>query len=488
MKLQSKKKKRNHSKTSKIIKNHEQTQPNKVQTKTKETTKMKNNYSYKNTFSELPEVQYAIEPDWELLLDILKVRRHSHSPVQDQFVDELQAFFGEKGALTSRDAYGNLYVTKGEADQYRCMVAHTDINQAKRANVRIYMNKEWIFGFDMEEGCQCGLGADDGVGIAMAIEMFNRFDTIKLFFPKDEETGMNGSNAADTTFFSNCTMILQPDRRSFTNDLVTFTNGIEVCSQEFVDAAAEISLKYGYAAARGIATDVGALKRSSNVNCIACNVSCGYAFEHSDKEVISRNHYRNAMNYIHDLLVGLGGVKWEHVYVAPVYKAPVPTPARQTTIYDENFYEDYYMSRYGENYWDGFPQKEAKKESKVVEFTPKNSNPFDRVKATDTNIVDEEEELMDVDEWYAEMYPQYIEEKNRAELKHYKCDDVYLTSSLPNQSTIDAMISDGTCPCCRNDIRPDNFLYLNTFCEDCFSVFNVPPDDFQALYRAQEQL
>jgi hypothetical protein len=51
-------------------------------------------------------------------------------------------------------------------------------------------------------------------------------------------------------------MILQGDRRSFSNDLITFTNGIETCSQEFVDAASEISLKYGYAAARGICTDI----------------------------------------------------------------------------------------------------------------------------------------------------------------------------------------------------------------------------------------
>lgn len=216
---------------------------------------MKQN-NYKKTFSDLPEVQYAIEPDWELVVSILKKRRYSRSEAQDIFVDELQSFFDKKGVTTARDTYGNLYVTKGQASLYRCMVAHTDINQAERDNVRVYMSKDWIFGFDMEEGCQCGLGADDGIGISLAIEMFNRFDNIKLFFPKDEEIGMCGSNAADKSFFSDCSMIVQGDRRSFTNDLVTFTNGIEVCSQEFVDAASEISLKYGYAAARGIATDI----------------------------------------------------------------------------------------------------------------------------------------------------------------------------------------------------------------------------------------
>jgi tripeptide aminopeptidase len=217
---------------------------------------MKNYNNYKKTFSELPEVEYAIEPDWELVLNILKVRRHSNTPVEVQFVADLQEFFNTKGAVTSRDAFGNLYVVKGEATQYRCLVAHTDINQTHRDNVRVYMNKDWIFGFDMEEGCQCGLGADDGIGISLAIEMFNRFDAIKLFFPMQEEIGCIGSSRCDVSFFSDCTMILQGDRRSFSNDLIVFTNGIQTCSEEFVEAASEISDKYGYAAANGICTDI----------------------------------------------------------------------------------------------------------------------------------------------------------------------------------------------------------------------------------------
>lgn len=445
---------------------------------------MKNNYNYKKTFSELPEVKYAIEPDWELVLNILKVRRHSHTEVQDIFVDDLQEFFNTKGAVTSRDTYGNLYVVKGEADQYRCMVAHTDINQAKRDNVRVYMNQDWIFGFDMEEGCQCGLGADDGIGISLAIEMFNRFDTIKLFFPKDEETGMCGSNAADKTFFSDCTMILQGDRRSFTNDLVTFTNGIETCSQEFVDAASEISDKYGYAKANGIATDIGSLKRSPLVNCIACNISIGYVNEHSDKEVVSRNHYRNAVNYVYDLLVGLGGVKWEHTYVAPVYKAPVPTSARQTNLWENDIYNDYYSSRYGESYWEKYSKADSfPKEAGSPKLLEEGSS-FNVPIATDTNL--EEEEYSPSDEWYLTMYPEFIEDEHRVKLKHHKCDDVYLSSALPNQSTIDNMILEGVCPSCRNEINPDNFLLINTYCDDCFSVFNIPADDYEAMYVTNE--
>lgn len=424
----------------------------------------KNNY--KKTFSDLPEVEYAIEPDWDLVVKILKQRRYSRSEAQDIFVDELQSFFDKKGVLTRRDTYGNLYVTKGNASLYRCLVAHTDINQQERDNVRVYMNRDWIFGFDMEEGCQCGLGADDGIGISLAIEMFNRFDNIKLFFPKDEEIGMHGSSAADKSFFSDCSMIVQGDRRSFTNDLVTFTNGIEVCSQEFVDAAAEISLKYGYAAARGIATDVGTLKRSELVNCVAMNISIGYAFEHTDKEVISKRHYRNAVNYVYDLLVGMGEVKWEHVYTPPVYKAPTPTSARQRTLFDyddyEDIYESYYTGRYGKNYWE--------EETSQLSKSP----------VIDKGLEEEESlELTDQDNWILDNYPEFNDPVQRTSLMHIKCDDIYKTPSLPDQDKIDEMIDANICPCCRSHIQADNILNLTTVCTDCFSVFNIPPDDYE---------
>jgi hypothetical protein len=420
--------------------------------------------TYKKTFSDLPEVNYAIEPDWELVINILKKRRHSYSKEQDIFVDELQDFFNKQGATTSRDAYGSLYVVKGQSDLYRCMVAHTDINQTRRNNVRVYMSKEWIFGFDMEEGCQCGLGADDGIGISLAIEMFNRFDAIKLFFPKDEEVGCVGSNQCDVSFFSDCSMILQGDRRSFSNDLITFTNGIETCSQEFVDAASEISLKYGYAAARGICTDVGSIKKNAEVDCIACNISIGYAFEHTDKEVISKAHYRNAVNYVYDLLVGMGEVKWEHVYTIPVYKAPSPTSPRQGNLFEQDYaygYEDYYTGRYGKDFWE----------------VPDCKDPFKEA-AKATEEAEEEYEMTEVDRWVFDKYPQYNLPENRIKFKHIKCNDVYITSPLPDQDIIDDMIDKGTCPCCLNPIFADNILNITTVCNDCFSVFNIPEEEY----------
>lgn len=245
----------------KSIKNTKNTKKGKKANKpTKSLKQNKQKMYYKQKSSRvLPQVpiqEHKIKVDYAKLLDILSVRRYSKSEVQNKFVDDLFTYFTKKGVIVEVDEYGNLYITKGKADLYRCAVAHVDINQAERDRVRVYKNENWIFGFDLEQGEQCGIGADDSVGVYFAIEMFNHFDNFKIFFAKDEEIGCIGSNRADTSFFSDCSMIIQLDRRSYTTDLITYTNGIKVCSPEFVEAASAIMDKYGYKENNGIATDI----------------------------------------------------------------------------------------------------------------------------------------------------------------------------------------------------------------------------------------
>ncbi len=41
-------------------------------------------------------------------------------------IEYLDKYFTEKGYDHTIDQYGNVYVTKGEADVYPCVIAHTD--------------------------------------------------------------------------------------------------------------------------------------------------------------------------------------------------------------------------------------------------------------------------------------------------------------------------------------------------------------------------
>lgn len=373
---------------------------------------------------------YAIKPDLKYLLSVLNVRRHSRGEVQNQFVDDLEVFYDMQGATVERDDYGNLYVTKGKANQYPCVIAHTDINQEKRSNVSVLINGDFIFGFDNDEAVQAGIGADDGCGIAIAYEMFNRFETIKLFFPKDEEVGLIGTGVCDISFFTDCTLLIQPDRRSYSTDLITYTNGIKTCSKEFVEAASDIMTKYGYSENRGVCTDVGSIKKSTKVTCVGMNISCGYYNEHSDEEVISIIAYTNAVNFIYDLINELGHTKWYHVH----------EPEQMTFIYPSksHHYDDDYYSQ-------DFPKDTVK----------------------DKPFYDEA-----YNDYVLEVYSHYKDKNNRDNLISFTEDLEELDSFLFPQEDIDKELFDGTCPVCYDKIELNNELALNICCPSCHCMFN----------------
>lgn len=468
------------------------------------------------TLPDLPEVELVEKIDYELYFTLLGFRSHSYSQTQNEFVDYLEDFCQKLGATTTRDSYGSLYVTKGQADLYPCAVAHTDINQAVVENVRIYKNSKWIFGFNMDEGKQCGLGADDKNGVYFCLAMLKKFDNFKCAFFLNEEVGCIGSGKADFQFFSDCSMILQLDRRSYTTDLITFTNGIETCSKEFVTAAGDIMTKYGYSDNRGVCTDVGAIKKSPIVDCIACNVSCGYINEHSANEVVSIKHFENAVNFGAELLSSLGHSKWKHVYQAPVY-VPKKTEAfaRQGTIdfEEDNHYGEYYTSRYSprtsKDRYAGTSRlfEDSKKpfsspltEEDLSHFPKEDQEALRALYDIKSPIEQAEEEYYvtdqlddaslygdtqdEIDQWYLEYYPQFNEEEGRKKLKHYVTKDSFVTKfdiTKMTQTQIDDEIVNCTCPNCLGIVEADNVLLLNSYCTDCGSIFNIPPDEYHYL-------
>ena len=85
----------------------------------------------------IPRIELNIKPDYTRLIQLLEMRTYSKDPIQDVFITRLENHFKELGASTYKDNYGNLYVTKGNAEIYPCVVAHTDINQQRRNNVKI---------------------------------------------------------------------------------------------------------------------------------------------------------------------------------------------------------------------------------------------------------------------------------------------------------------------------------------------------------------
>ena len=78
------------------------------------------------------------------------------------------------------DAIGNVYITKGEATSYPCIVAHLD--QVQDLHSRDFVaieTRDIIFGYSPKNRRQEGLGADDKNGIWIALKCLERHDTLK---------------------------------------------------------------------------------------------------------------------------------------------------------------------------------------------------------------------------------------------------------------------------------------------------------------------
>ena len=212
------------------------------------------------------------------------------------------------GAKTRTDKMGNLYIIKGIAQTYPCIVAHIDQVQRERSqDFTPIETKELIFGYSPSLRKQEGLGADDKNGIWIALRCLEKYATLKVAFFVEEETGCRGSSQADMDFFRDCRFVIQPDRRGH-QDLITTIGWTELCSDEFLKA---IGYKqFSYQKTEGAMADILALKENGlEISCI--NLSCGYYEPHTDNEFtvktgkrtgISDWEYEEIVNEIYEML------------------------------------------------------------------------------------------------------------------------------------------------------------------------------------------
>lgn len=203
------------------------------------------------------------------------------------------------GTTFKIDKMGNLYITKGDADTYPCVVAHMDqVQKDHPDDFYVIETKELLLGYSRKERRQCGLGADDKNGIWIALKCLRKYDFLKCAFFVGEEIGCIGSDKADLEFFIDCRFVLQCDRKG-KSDFITNISGTELCSVDFIKDC-NLS-KYGYKTANGLMTDVDALKENElAVSC--CNISCGYYNAHTDEEITVKSDLWNCLNLVCNII------------------------------------------------------------------------------------------------------------------------------------------------------------------------------------------
>ena len=172
----------------------------------------------------------------------------------------------------SKDKFGNLYVIKGEAETYPCLVSHIDqvshCNHSK--DFKAVETREVIFGYSPKHKRFENLGADDKNGVFICLECLKRYDPMKVVFFREEETGCRGSSEAVMSFFDDVRFVIQPDRKG-NSDLITNIGYSDLCSEGFMEAIEPE--KWGYMEENGLMTDILTLKEKGlEVSCL--NVSC----------------------------------------------------------------------------------------------------------------------------------------------------------------------------------------------------------------------
>ena len=250
--------------------------------------------------------------------------------------DYIIGYVNELGNCKVRKKDGNLYVTKGEADVYPCVVAHTDtVHDIEKALHVVEVDGVLLSVNDKYE--RCGIGGDDKVGIFVALETLRNTDACKVAFFRDEEVGCVGSKLADMKFFDDVAFVMQCDRQGY-EDFVNEIFYTKLYSEEFSNAIQGLLYKYGRVESDGGMTDVYQLADNGIGVCVA-NMSCGYYDPHSDNEYIVINEVFASADFVQELCNNLGDSRWE---ISPIERESYPKKSSLSSRYMEDLYDDSY--------------------------------------------------------------------------------------------------------------------------------------------------
>ncbi len=198
------------------------------------------------------------------------------------FIDGLN----DNSIIYELDREGNIYVTKGNARTYPCLVSHTDtVHRIIDFDDYVVLNSDTeFFAINLKSRMPTGIGGDDKNGIYCCLDALVREDFIKLAFFVDEEIGCVGSSNCNMDFFNDVSFVLQADRQGY-EDVAIDIMYTEMFGQEFYSKVEGLFQIYGRDICEGGMTDVMQLAHNG-LDVAMANFSCGYYRPHSDMEYV----------------------------------------------------------------------------------------------------------------------------------------------------------------------------------------------------------
>jgi putative aminopeptidase FrvX len=258
--------------------------------------------------------------DKKLLKEILSIPSYSGNELK--LVNFICEFLKKNKISYEVDEMFNIYCTKGEAEHYPCVVAHTDtVNNNNYIDVRTELKKncrrvlkEAYKGYDAK-GKPTGIGGDDKAGVFACLTLLLELPVLKSAFFVSEEIGCLGSKEANPEFFKNVGYAIQFDA-PYDYMVTEVSSGVPLFDRKskFFNKVNNVLIEYVIPEYGSHPfTDVYALKKLFDFSCI--NISIGYYDYHTPNEYVILEDVENGIKIGRDLIASLGYEKYKKRYV-----------------------------------------------------------------------------------------------------------------------------------------------------------------------------
>lgn len=234
------------------------------------------------------------------LFDILSLKRGHGSQGEIEFIEKFILPYDPTSFVEPDTKMVLGYaVSVGESDTL--FTAHTDTVHGRVSKYKIAVDYEeattavhnW-YGIEGDKICALNdpLGADDGAGVWLLLEMIDAGVPGTYLFPRGEECGGIGSTGIAKWFYpwlKGFKRAIAFDRKG-THSVITFQSGTRCCSETFAQALSDALATDEYFFAPddgGVFTDTANFT-DDIAECT--NVSIGYMYEHTSNEVLDTKY------------------------------------------------------------------------------------------------------------------------------------------------------------------------------------------------------
>ena len=241
------------------------------------------------------------------LKEVLSVPTHSRQ--EDLMIEYLERVLLEKGYDYKKDFMNNIYVTKGQSENFPCFVAHTDTVHSVNLNLKVVQleenNQTILTGIDSKTLRPSGIGGDDKCGVFLCLEMLDKLDNVKVALFVSEEIGCVGSRQADPEFFKNVGYAIQYDSpKGDSMSMSLMGKDLFGKSTDFGEKVSPLILEHGITDwARHPYTDIWPLMEKFGFSCL--NLAAGYHRYHTANEYVVVEEVQNAFELglkLHEIL------------------------------------------------------------------------------------------------------------------------------------------------------------------------------------------